>query len=82
LFEVVLAVDDFVELEDYKTCDQGCGSSDGGDDLASNELSLVAVGKLDLVILGAQIAGGGDEVDVEVCVVVFLEFDRLELEAC
>jgi hypothetical protein len=42
----------------------------------------VAIGELDLVVFGAEVAGGGDEVDVEVGIVVFLKLDGLELEAC
>jgi len=82
LFKIILAVNDFVEFEDYETSDKSCGSSNGGDDLAGDKLGLVAIGELDLVVFGPEIAGSGDEVDVEVCVVIFLEFDGLELEAC
>jgi len=41
----------------------------------------VAIRRLDLVVLGSQVAACRDEVDVVVRVVVLLKLDRLKLES-
>lgn len=81
LLNVVLAINDLVKLEDDQTCHQSRGGGNGRNDLASNKLGLVSIGLFNLVILGAQVACGGDEVNVMICVIVLLEFNGCELEA-
>ena len=81
--ESVLELGNIVEalsvLEDLvadNTSDHGRGRGDGGDDLSSDHLGLVAVALRDLVIAGTEVGAGVDEVDVEVRVVVLLEVGR------
>jgi hypothetical protein len=42
----------------------------------------VSISRLNLIVLGSQVTASSDEVDVVVGVVVLLELDRLQLEAC
>ena len=80
MLNVVLAINDLVQLENYKSSHK-CGSGGNGrDNLAGNELGLVAVGLLNLVVFGAKVAACRDEVDVMVRVIVLLKVNRLKLE--
>lgn len=81
LLDVVLAVDDLEQLKDDQAGDQRRGGGDGGNDLAGDELGLVPIGLLDLVVVGTQVAGGRDEVNVVVSIIILLKLDRSELEA-
>ena len=75
------AVDDLVKLEDDETRHQRGGRGDGGDNLSGDELGLVPVRLLDLVVLGAEVTAGSDEIDMVVRIIVLLELDRHQLEA-
>lgn len=81
LLNVVLTVDDLVELEADKADSESGGGGNCRDNLASNELGLVAVRLGDLVVASTEVGRGGDEVDVVVGVVVLLKVARLETEA-
>ena len=82
LLNVGLAVQDLVQLKVDQTSHERRCRRDGRDDLASNELGLVAVSLLDLVVLRAEVAGRRDEVDVVVGIIILLKLDRRELESC
>ena len=69
---------DLVELEADQAGDERGGGRDRGDDLAGNLLGRVAVCGRDAVVHGAEVRRSGDEVDVEVRVVILLELDRVE----
>lgn len=66
----------FVELQANETGRQSGSGSDSGNDLSSNLLGLVSVGKGDAVVGSSEVGGSGDEINVEVAVVVLLEVDR------
>lgn len=66
------------ELDDFHpdcSDDHGSGGGNGGDDLSGDELDLEVVHFLDLVVPGSQVRDSGDEFDVVVGWVIFLEFD-------
>ena len=70
-----------VELQTDETGDQRCGGGDGRDDLPGDLLRCMPVGRRDVVVEGAQVRSRGDEVDMEVRVVVLLELYRGETVA-
>ena len=59
-----------VQLQAHEPHHGGGGGGDGGDDLPGDALALVLVRRLDLVVGGAQVGAGGDEVHVVVAVVI------------
>ena len=81
LLDICLAVEDLVKLENDQAGHERCRRGNGWDNLARNELGLVAVRWLDTVVLRTQVAGSGDKVDVVVGVVILLELDWSQLNA-
>ena len=63
------------------TSGHGSGSGDGGDDLAGDELGLELVDLWDAVVARTHVGQAGDQVHVEVGVIVLLKSDRAQLEA-
>ncbi|CCF39279.1 hypothetical protein CH063_10151 [Colletotrichum higginsianum] len=66
LFQILLAVNNLVQLQDHQTRYERRRRRNGRDDLSGDELGLVAVSLLNLVVGSAQVATGRDEVDVVV----------------
>lgn len=62
------------ELQANKTSYQSGGRRDGRNDLSCNLLSGVSVCRVDVVVHCAEVGRCGDEVDVEVGIVILLEF--------
>jgi hypothetical protein len=81
LLDIFLVVQDFIKFEDDQPSDESSCRSNGRNNLACNKLDLVSVGKLNLIVLSSQVACCSDKVNVMVSIVIFLEFNRLELEA-
>ena len=65
------------QLEADEAGDHRRGGGDRRDDLAGDLLRAVAVGLLDRVVARAEVRRGGDEVDVEVRVVILFKVDRV-----
>lgn len=78
LLQLVLAVDDLVEFEANETRCERSRRRDGRDDLAGDLLRLVSVGRGDAVVERPEVGGRGNEVDVEIRVVVLLKIDRVK----
>lgn len=66
-----------VQLETNQPSHQGCSSRDCGDDLASNLFGGVAISSSDTVVHRSEVGCGGDEINVVVGIIVFLELDGL-----
>lgn len=81
LLNIRLAVNNLEQLQDHQSSDQGRSGGNCRDDLAGNELGLVAVCRLNLVILSTQVAASSDKVDMMVRVIILLEVYWSELEA-
>ncbi len=81
LLQVRPAVDQLVKLQVDEAGDQRRRGGNGRDDLPGDELGAVAVGRGDLVVLGAEVAGRGDEVNVVVGIVVLFKLGGLQLKA-
>jgi hypothetical protein len=82
LFNVILAVDDLVEFKNDESSNKSRCGGNSRNDLSGNELRLMTVGLLNLVILSSQITCCSDEIDMVICIVIFLEFDWRKLETC
>eukprot|EP00047_Mylnosiga_fluctuans_P019583 m.84068 g.84068 ORF g.84068 m.84068 type:complete len:1015 (-) comp8186_c0_seq2:29-3073(-) len=76
-----VALDDLVELEKNQASNKGRRGRNGRDDLAGNQLGLVAIRRLDLVRGSAQVGRRRNEIHVEVCVVVLLKVADGQLHA-
>lgn len=68
----------FVQFQADKAGDEGSRRGNGWDNLTRNLLGSVSIGRVDIVVHSPQIRCRGDEVDVEVGVVVFLELNWCE----
>jgi hypothetical protein len=73
-FNVSLSLDKLVDLGSDAPSDHGSGGGNGRDNLTSNHLSLVEVALSDLVVTGTHVGSTVNELNVEVLVVVLLEF--------
>lgn len=62
-----------VQFEANETSSQRCGGGDGGNDFPGDLLRVVTISDGDSVVHGPQIGSSGDEVHVEIGVVVLLE---------
>lgn len=69
-----------VELKANQTGNKCCGGCNSWNDLSSNKLGLVAISRSNTVVDGTQIGCGGDEINVEVGVIVFLKLGRRKTE--
>ncbi|KAI6759397.1 hypothetical protein HG530_010077 [Fusarium avenaceum] len=81
LLQVILAVDDLEQFKHHQSGNQCGSSSNSWDDLASDELGLVSISRLDLVVLCSQVTTSGNEIDVMVGVIILLEVNRDQLES-
>ncbi|KAG8424493.1 hypothetical protein J3458_001278 [Metarhizium acridum] len=73
-------VNNLVQLHGYQTSYKCSRRGNGRDNLPSNEFGFVSISRLDLVVFGAKVAAGCDEVDVVIGVVILFKFNRLQLE--
>ena len=62
-----------VNLIAHNTGDHGGCGGDGGNNLASNHLGLIAVTLSDLVVAGTQVRACRDKINVVVRVIILLE---------
>mmetsp|Transcript_20392 Transcript_20392/g.41708 ORF Transcript_20392/g.41708 Transcript_20392/m.41708 type:complete len:250 (+) Transcript_20392:584-1333(+) len=69
-----------VQFETHESCGHGRGGGDGGNDAPRLKLRGKLVDLLNAVVARAQVAKGGDEVHMEVGVVVLLELVRMQSE--
>lgn len=69
---------DLVKLQADQASHERRGGRDRRDDLSGNLLGLMPTRSLDGIVHRAQVGRRSDKVDMEVGIIVFLEFDRVE----
>ena len=72
------------ELEHFETNSTDNHSSGGGNgrnDLSGNELDLVSRNFFNAVVSGSQVGNSGDEVNVEVGIIILFEFNSVDLSS-
>jgi len=76
---MVSTLSKLVDLCSDGTGDHSSCGGNGWNDLTSDHFSLLSIAILDLIVSRSQIGTVIDEINMEVCIIVFFEFRRLEI---
>ena len=77
----ILTANHLVHFETDGTDDHSSGGGNSGNNLSGNELNLVSRNFFDGVVSGSQVGNSGDEVNVEVAIIVLFEFNGVDLSS-
>lgn len=69
-----------VKLKADQSSNKRGSGCDSWNDLASDKLCLVTISRSDTIVYSTQVGCSSDEIDVEIAIIVFLEFSRCQTE--